>query len=135
MTVGEVVHDSPDQIRLGGVAAMLKQQLSSIIRSEIRHSVLGHIQRGGTPTAFDRNLATLYGSYAAAMVAAKQFGRMVALQQNRVTSIALADVANRTRTVPPDSPMIASALAVGTSFGVSDFDLRLNGSQMTHAIS
>lgn len=135
MTVGEVVSDSPDPIRLGGVGHMLKDQLSKLIRSEIRTSVLGHIQRGGTPTAFDRNLATLFGSYAAAMVADRQYGRMVALQDNRVNSIALSEVANRTRTVPPDSPMIASAIAVGTSFGVSEFDLRLSGSQISHAIS
>ncbi|MCB0719144.1 MAG: ATP-dependent 6-phosphofructokinase [Bacteroidetes bacterium] len=135
MVVGEVVTDSPDPVRLGGIGHFLKQQLETVIKSEIRTSVLGHIQRGGTPTAYDRNLATLYGSYAAAMVAERQYGRMVALQNNRVTSVALSEVANRTRTVPQDSPMIASAIAVGTSLGISNFDLRLNGSQITHAIS
>jgi 6-phosphofructokinase 1 len=130
MTVKKRVLDSPDPIRLGGVGHHLADALRQRVRSEIRTSVLGHIQRGGTPTAYDRNLATVFGSYAAAMVADGNFGRMVALQDNRLTSVALSEVANRTRTVPSDSPMIAGALAVGTSFGVANLDIRLTG---THA--
>jgi 6-phosphofructokinase 1 len=135
LSVSDVVEDSPDPIRLGGICKVLERQLEQRIRSEVRTSILGHIQRGGTPTAYDRNLATAFGSYAAAMVAAGEFGRMVALQENRLTSIALSEVANKTRTVPPDAPMVAAALAVGTSFGVKDLDLRLQGGQKSRAIS
>jgi 6-phosphofructokinase 1 len=120
MAVDRVVADSPDPVRLGGIGNVLANQLREHIRSEVRTSVLGHIQRGGTPTAYDRNLATAFGSYAAAMVADGNFGRMVALHDNRLTSVELSVVANRIRTVPPDSPMIAAALSVGTSFGVPD---------------
>ncbi|MEX0821950.1 MAG: hypothetical protein WD021_07380, partial [Rhodothermales bacterium] len=64
-----------------------------------------------------------------------QFGRMVALQQNRLTSVPFAEVANKTRTVPRDHPMIAAALAVGTSFGVAGFDYRMKGHQKTKAVT
>ena len=135
MSVGDVVEDSPDPIRLGGVGNVLRQQLEGLVRSEVRTSILGHIQRGGTPSAFDRTLATAYGAYAASMVAAGHFGRMVALQENRITSVPLEDVADRTRTVPMDAPMVAAAIAVGTSFGRSDHDVRMSGSEKTPTVS
>lgn len=121
--------------RYGGIGHQLEDQLRGRIRSQLRTSILGHIQRGGTPTAFDRNLATAFGSYAAAMVAGGQSGRMVTLHNNQLGSIALADVANRTRTVPLDSPMLAAALSVGTSVGKKDFDVRLPGDTNTRPIS
>lgn len=133
--VNEIIEDSPDPIRLGGIGKVLEAQLEKHIRSEVRTSILGHIQRGGTPSAYDRNLGTVFGSYAAAMVADGNFGRMVALQDNRLSSVALQDVANKTRTVPPNAPMVAAALAVGTSFGVTDHDLRLAGTQTSIAMS
>src|SRR5690606_26115038 len=129
--IQEIIEESPDPIRLGGICKMLESQLESRVRSEIRSTILGHVQRGGTPTAYDRNLATMFGSYAAAMVVDQQFGRMVALQQNSLTSVPFEDVANKPRTVPADAPMIAGALAVGMSFGVRDFDVRLAGSEMS----
>ncbi len=132
--VQEIVADSPDPIRLGGVCKILESQLEKRVRSEIRSTILGHVQRGGTPTAYDRNLATMYGSYAAAMVVDKQYGRMVALQQNSLTSVPFEEVANKTRTVGPDAPMVAGALAVGMSFGVKNFDVRLAGSEMSPSL-
>src|SRR5690606_10385106 len=102
LAVSDRISERPDPIRLGGIGKMLERDLKDLVRSEIRTSILGHMQRGGTPTAFDRNLATAFGAYAAAMVADGFHGRMVALQENRLRSVALQDVANRTRTVPPD---------------------------------
>jgi 6-phosphofructokinase 1 len=133
--VQEIIAESPDPIRLGGICKVLETQLEQHVRSEIRSTILGHVQRGGTPTAFDRTLATAYGSYAAAMVADEEFGRMAALQQNQLTSVPLGSVANKTRTVPRDAPMVAAALAVGTSFGVSNFDLRLEGDEASTAVT
>jgi 6-phosphofructokinase 1 len=133
--VQDIIAESPDPIRLGGICKVLETQLEQHVRSEIRSTILGHVQRGGTPTAFDRTLATAYGSYAAAMVADGQYGRMAALQQNQLTSVPLGSVANKTRTVPRDAPMVAAALAVGTSFGVSDFDLRLEGDEASTAVT
>ena len=65
----------------------LQTQLEAHLRSEIRTTILGHTQRGGPPSPFDRNLATAFGAYAASMVADGQYGAMVALQGNRMTSV------------------------------------------------
>ena len=127
LAVRQVVADSPDPLRLGGVCNVLEHHLGRMIDSEVRTAILGHVQRGGTPSAYDRNLATAYGAYAAALVADGQYGRMAALQQGRLTSVALAEVANRQRTVSPDAPMVATAMAVGTSFGVPGMQLRFDG--------
>ncbi len=120
LTVRERVDDPDDAVRLGGVGNAVREALKPRLDSEIRTTVLGHIQRGGTPTAFDRLLATNFGAYAAALVAQGEFDRMVALQDNSITSVSLEDVANTHRQVPLDSMHIASALAVGTSFGNPD---------------
>lgn len=122
MVVRETVAESTDQIRLGGVGYALQEELKKRIRSEVRTTVLGHMQRGGTPTAYDRNLATMFGSYAAKLVSQGIHGRMVALQQNSLTSVPFEDVANRTRTVPRDHPMLLAGRSVGTSFGVESID-------------
>jgi ATP-dependent phosphofructokinase / diphosphate-dependent phosphofructokinase len=127
LAVRQVVADSPDPLRLGGVCNVLEQQLSGMVDSEVRTAILGHVQRGGTPTAYDRNLATALGAYAAALVADGQYGRMAAVQQGRLTSVAIADVANRQRLVSSDAPMVATAMAVGTSFGVPGMALRFDG--------
>jgi 6-phosphofructokinase 1 len=127
LAVRQVVADSPDPLRLGGICNVLEHELSRMLDSEVRTAILGHVQRGGTPTAFDRDLATAFGAYAGAMVADGQYGRMAAVQQGRLTSVALADVANRQRTVSRDAPMVATALAVGTSFGVPGMGFRFDG--------
>lgn len=126
MTVRETDSSSPDPIRLGGVANVLRQQLEPLTECEIRATVLGHIQRGGTPTAFDRMFATNLGCYAAALVASGRYGRMVAVRDNRLTSVKLDEVANKTRTVPRDHVSIAAALAIGTSFGDATLSLPLD---------
>ncbi len=135
LTVERLIEESPDPVRLGGVGKVLEAELSRRVNSEVRTTILGHMQRGGTPTAYDRNLATAFGTYAASMIADGHFGRMVALQQNRLTSVPFEEIANKTRTVPLDHPMIAAALAVGTSFGIGDFDYRLKGTKKTKAVT
>lgn len=125
MTVDRHLEDSPDPIRLGGVGRVLQLGLEQHIKSEVRTTILGHVQRGGTPTAFDRNLASVFGSYAAKMVEEGAFGQMVALQGGQLTSIPLDSVANKTRRVPKDSPVLQAALAVGTSFGHPDLTFSL----------
>ena len=129
MVVQDMVTDSPDPIRLGGIGKVLESQLEKHLRSEIRTTILGHTQRGGTPTPFDRNIASAFGAYAAAMAADGEFGAMVALKENRLTSVSLESVAEKVRTVPADAAMISTALAVGTSFGVSNFDKRFVGTK------
>ncbi len=125
--VRQIVPGSPDPVRLGGICHVLEHELSQRLDSEVRTAILGHVQRGGTPTSYDRTLATAFGAYAAALVAGEQYGRMAAVQQGRLTSVAIADVADRQRKVSPDAPMVAAALAVGTSFGVKDLPYRFDG--------
>ncbi len=120
MVVSSIDETSPDPIRLGGVSHLLMEQLKGMIKSEIRATVLGHVQRGGTPTAFDRVLATAFGNHAAFQASKKEFGCMVALQNNQLTEIPLKEVANKTRTVPLDDTLMYAARAVGTSFGTQN---------------
>gem|GEM_PF-12087 len=68
LTVRERIEQSPDPVRLGGVGHVLRERLQSYLRSEVRTTVLGHVQRGGDPTPFDRVLATQYGHHAAQLV-------------------------------------------------------------------
>ena len=135
MTIMAHVEESPDPVRLGGVGKVLEAELSRRINSEVRTTILGHMQRGGTPTAYDRNLATAFGTYAAAMVADGQFGRMVSLQENRLTSVPFDEVANQSRSVPPDNPMIAAAIGVGTSFGIRDYNFRMEGTHVSEPVT
>jgi len=107
-----------DAVRFGGIGRALAEELELRLDSEVRTTILGHMQRGGTPTAYDRNLATVYGSRAAALGAARTYGVMTALHDGAFTTVPLSTVANRTRTVPLDSSLIAAALDVGTSFGI-----------------
>lgn len=120
--VKERIEERTDPIRLGGIGHVLAEQLKARLESEVRTTILGHMQRGGTPTAYDRNLATAFGARAASLVADGTFGVMVALREGSFTHCPLADVANKIRTVPLSSPLIESALDLGTSFGVRSFE-------------
>ncbi len=115
--VHRVVSESPDPIRLGGISAVLRRQLEEGTDLVCRETILGHVQRGGTPVATDRTLATLFGYKAMELLMAGRFNHMVAMQNNKVTSVPVEEVAGKQRTVLPDNPFIAAARAVGTSFG------------------
>jgi len=115
--VDQVVSDSPDPIRLGGIANVLKDQIAQHTRLEVRATILGHIQRGGTPCSFDRVLATRFGHAAAQLVMAGRFGRMVAIQNGQLTDVPIEDVADQQRLVELDHPLVTAARAVGTCMG------------------
>ena len=117
MTVAAHDASSPDPIRLGGVAHVLRAQLEPLVDCEVRATVLGHLQRGGSPTPLDRVLATQFGAEAAMMVRRGEFNRMVALQRGALCSVALADVAGRNRTVPLDHPLLACARQIDVCLG------------------
>jgi 6-phosphofructokinase 1 len=116
-TVDRRIEASPDPIRLGGVAHALREQLQPHLHSEVRATVLGHVQRGGSPTPFDRVLATLYGHHAAHLVRDQQWGQMVTLQGGQLGSIPLNHVAGRNRLVTPNHPLWVCAREIGVSFG------------------
>jgi phosphofructokinase-like protein len=103
--------------RLGGVAHVLREQLQARLDTEVRATVLGHVQRGGTPSAFDRVLATLYGNAAAALVRERRLNRMVALQRGELTSVPLDAVSGRTRCVPLDHALLRCAEQIGICLG------------------
>lgn len=84
---------------------------------ETRETVLGYIQRGGTPTAFDRNLATRMGGHATELIINKHFNRMVALQGNSIGSIPLTDVAGKLKLVPENHDLIIQGRRMGICFG------------------
>jgi 6-phosphofructokinase 1 len=85
--------------------------------SETRETILGYVQRGGTPSPMDRILATRFGAYAAEMVAGKEYGRMVALKGSELTSIPLEEAGAGTRLVEYENPLVKKARFMGTSFG------------------
>jgi ATP-dependent phosphofructokinase / diphosphate-dependent phosphofructokinase len=117
MTVARTVADSPDPIRLGGVGEVLRQWLEPQLQSEVRATLLGHTQRGGTPTAFDRVLATRFGHAAAQHALHGRFGLMVALQGDGCVSVPLAAVAGQTRLVPSGHALVQAARGLGVCLG------------------
>ncbi len=114
----KVREDSPDPIRLGGVGAVVADKLEHLVGSEARATTLGHIQRGGTPTAHDRVLSSRYG-YAAVELAMKgEFGKMVTLQGNEIKAVSIEDVIGRkTKNVDPDGELVTMAKSLGVCFG------------------
>jgi ATP-dependent phosphofructokinase / diphosphate-dependent phosphofructokinase len=117
LTVERRLANSPDPIRLGGVGHALREQLQPLLHSEVRATVLGHVQRGGSPTPYDRVLATQFGHEAAQLVIQQRFGHMVTWQQGRLGHIALQDVARQHRNVPLDYPLLQLARQIGVSLG------------------
>ncbi|MFZ1947017.1 MAG: ATP-dependent 6-phosphofructokinase [bacterium] len=117
LVVSRRVEDSTDSIRLGGIAEVLGAELQRLTKLETRVTVLGHLQRGGGPTAFDRVLATRFGREACALAVAGRKGLMVALKCQDITTVSLADATARLKVVPAGHPLVAVARSVGTSFG------------------
>lgn len=116
VVVDRIVAASPDHIRLGGISRVLALQL---MQEEIdaRATILGHVQRGGTPCAFDRVLATKFGHAALTLVMRGAWDRMVALQHGDICDVSIASVAGRQRTVPLDGPDVAAARGIGICLG------------------
>jgi len=106
-----------DPIRLGGVARVLARDITEKTGLETRETILGHLQRGGSPTPFDRVLATCFGVEAARLVASGMYGRMSCLQKGEITSVPISQAVARLKTVPPDHNLVKTARSVGTSFG------------------
>jgi len=115
--VRKIVERAPDPVRFGGLAFILAGDIERTTGIETRAVVLGHLQRGGSPTAHDRILATRLGAKAVDLVAAGDFGRMVAVQKGEIVSVPLDIPGAGPRLVPLDHPLLAAARAVGTSFG------------------
>jgi ATP-dependent phosphofructokinase / diphosphate-dependent phosphofructokinase len=103
--------------RLGGAGMYCAQELDRLANKETRYVVLGHLQRGGQPTAFDRTLATRFGGKAVELLLKGQFGKMVANHPPDLVPIPLQDVVGKIKTVPLDNDLLTTARALGVCFG------------------
>jgi phosphofructokinase-like protein len=118
---GEVVlqgYKGPERRpRLGGISYHVAKEIEQTCGLETRVVILGHLQRGGTPTAYDRWLATRFGVHAVELAAQGRWGRMVALHGTEITDVAIADAVQKIRRVDPQGQDVQAALAVGCTFG------------------
>lgn len=119
----QIFQDSGDKEhapRLGGIAQYCRTQLEGITGKETRCVVLGHLQRGGRPNAFDRMLATTYGAHSVRALAEGKHGTMVALQAGNVVTVPISEAVANVKTVPADGQMVRTARDTGISFGALD---------------
>ena len=117
VSVRMVVEDSHDPIRLGGIGDMVAHEISRKTNLETRVTVLGHIQRGGIPSAFDRTLATRLGVAAVDTLAAGDYGKMVCLHATHIEAVAIEDAVSQLKKIPPDGEVVKAAQSIGVSFG------------------
>jgi ATP-dependent phosphofructokinase / diphosphate-dependent phosphofructokinase len=103
--------------RGGSVGMLVGDAIALTAHKDVRVSVLGHIQRGGSPTPFDRVLATRFGVAAVDLIADGGFGKMVCLQQERITAVDIADAIGLMKAVNPLGEMVQTARAIGVCFG------------------
>jgi ATP-dependent phosphofructokinase / diphosphate-dependent phosphofructokinase len=103
--------------RGGSVGNLIGNAIATSANKEVRVSVLGHIQRGGSPTPFDRILATRFGVAAVDLIAEGGFGKMVCLRNERIEAVNIAQAIGKLKTVDPNGQMVQMAKAIGISFG------------------
>jgi phosphofructokinase-like protein len=108
---------SSGEYKLGGIGELVAREIARRTHKETRTCVLGHLQRGGAPTTLDRILGTRFGVKAAELVHEGRFGQMVSYQNEEVGSVPILAAVHRLRTVPPLSPVVKAARAVGITFG------------------
>ncbi len=105
------------QVRLGGVGEAVAKEISARLGREVRTVVLGHLQRGGGPTTFDRVLATQFGAHAVRLVHQGRFGEMVCSRPPDIASVPIREAVSRLSCVDPSSSAVLAARALGISFG------------------
>ena len=108
------------QVKLGGVGALVTAEVARRLDREVRNVVLGHLQRGGNPTTFDRVLATEFGAHAVRLIHEGRFGEMVCYQPPNIESVPIAAAIRRLSRVDPASSAVQAARALGISFGDAD---------------
>ena len=104
-------------LRLGGMGEFVASEISKRTSFETRVTVLGHLQRGGSPCPFDRLLATRYGAHAVELIAQKKFGQMVSYQPPIITSVPLEEAISKLKLVEPEGELVKIAEGMGVSFG------------------
>ncbi|MCO6042513.1 ATP-dependent 6-phosphofructokinase [Aeoliella sp. ICT_H6.2] len=116
---GAMVGEQQDgrQMKLGGIGKAVTQEIERRLHRETRLCVLGHLQRGGAPTTFDRVLATQFGAHAVRLVVEGRFGEMICSRPPEMTSVPIAEAVSKIRQVDPLGPAVQAARALGISFG------------------
>ena len=117
VVIQRIIKKSTDPVRLGGIGFVLGSQIEEATDIETRTVVMGHLQRSGVPTAYDRVLATKLGCKAVEMIFNGRFGYMVGVVGSTLVEVPLDDVAKGQRTIPLSEPLIQAARSVGTCFG------------------
>jgi 6-phosphofructokinase 1 len=105
------------QVRLGGIGERVATELSRRLHREVRTVVLGHLQRGGPPTTFDRVLATQFGAHAVRLVWEGRFGEMIRYRPPEIESVPIVDAVYQLSRVDPNGAAVQAARALGISFG------------------
>jgi phosphofructokinase-like protein len=105
------------ETRLGGIGAVVAAEIQKRTGKETRVCVLGHLQRGGAPTSFDRLLCTRFGARAVQLVGEGSFGQMVAYRPPDIVAVKITDAVGHVRRVPPEGDIVATARALGISLG------------------
>jgi 6-phosphofructokinase 1 len=120
VVVAEGIHLPPElkeNRRAGSVGNVVGNSIAARTNKDVRISVLGHIQRGGSPTPFDRILATRFGVAAVDLIAERGFGKMVCLRNERIEAVSIADAVGHLKTVNPQGQIVSTARAIGICFG------------------
>ena len=103
--------------RAGTVGNLIAEAVGSCLKRETRVTVLGHIQRGGSPSPFDRILSTRFGATAVDLIAQGKFGRMVCLRGNRILNVDISEAIGRMKAVDPAGELVVTARSIGIGFG------------------
>ena len=110
------------QVRLGGVGNVVAAEIERRLHREVRSVTLGHLQRGGPPTTFDRVLATQFGAHAVRRIVEKRFGEMICFRPPHIDSVPLSEAVNQLSCVDPQGSAVVAARALGISFGDTEAD-------------
>ena len=113
----QTYRDAHGQSRYGGIGRVIAEEIANRTNAETRVTVLGHVQRGGSPVPLDRAIGSAFGVAAVDLVAKQQFDRMVAWQNRRVVDISIADACAQNRTVDPNDTLVHTARGLGITFG------------------
>lgn len=131
------MYQDPEAVRLGGVGGYVSRKIQALTGKETRCVVLGHLQRGGSPNAFDRMLGTNLGSCAVRALANGEVGKMVGLQAGTIVTVPLSEACKNIKSVPIDGQLVRTARDIGISFAApkeakmgedSMYEIRTNGS-------
>ena len=115
--VTSATQEANREARLGGIGAVVAANIEKLTGKETRTCVLGHLQRGGPPSPFDRTLCSLFGAHAVELIAAGEFGKMVAWHGDQITAVNIRDAVGRLKTVRPEGSLVRTARAMGISMG------------------